>query len=171
MPKVYAFRRSKNVDVSRFVLLPAAAFSAVFFWPGAISVPTSAPAWRQSDIVNTNETTQFALCANTDDATCVIDGDTFRLDGRKIRIADIDTPETHPARCAEEEALGMSATYRLAELLSAGPFDLQRGLRDRDKHGRELRTVFRDGESLGGILVAEGLARPWEGQRRPWCAA
>lgn len=31
--------------------------------------------------------------------------------------------------------------------------------RDEDKYGRKLRIVMRDGESLGGALVDEGLAR------------
>lgn len=157
--------------VSRFVLLPAAAFSAVLFWPGSIPLPMSPSLTHQTEIVATSVIRPFTLCTSAVDKTCVIDGDTFRLDGRKIRIADIDTPETHPSRCAEEEALGLRATYRLAELLSVGPFELQSGFHDRDKYGRELRIVSRDGQSLGRTLVLEGLARPWEGRRRPWCEA
>ena len=38
-----------------------------------------------------------------------------------------------------------------------------------DRYGRQLRVVTRGGRSLGDVLVAEGLARPWEGSRRPWC--
>jgi endonuclease YncB( thermonuclease family) len=99
----------------------------------------------------------------------VIDGDTFDYRGERIRIADIDTPETHPARCAHEAQLGERATQRLAELLGQGPFLLQAADRDEDRYGRKLRIVTRDGRSLGGVLVAEGLARPWEGRRRSWC--
>ena len=43
------------------------------------------------------------------------------------------------------------------------------GARDEDKYGRKLRTLERAGRSLGDILVAEGLARPWGGFRRSWC--
>jgi micrococcal nuclease len=43
------------------------------------------------------------------------------------------------------------------------------GLRDEDRYGRKLRTIERDGRSLGDVLVAEGLARPWDGARRSWC--
>lgn len=103
-------------------------------------------------------------------AVRVIDGDTFRYGGDTIRIADIDTPETHPPRCAHEAELGARATQRLAALLAAGPFELQRYERDTDRYGRKLRIVVRDGQSLGGILVAEGLAREWSGRRQPWCA-
>ena len=100
---------------------------------------------------------------------CVIDGDTFYLGGDLIRISDIDAPETHPPRCAREADLGDRATTRLSSLLSAGPFQLVRRGRDLDKYGRRLRIVMRDDRSIGGMLVAEGLARPWTGKRRPWC--
>lgn len=99
----------------------------------------------------------------------VIDGDTFRYQGQKIRIADIDTPEIH-GRCPSESALAAQATDRMAELLAAGPFELQRVERDEDRYGRKLRVVTRNGRSLGDQLVAEGLARTWTGRREPWCA-
>lgn len=103
-------------------------------------------------------------------AVRVVDGDTFWHGGDKIRIADIDTPETHPPRCAYEAQLGAEATQRLDELLAEGPFELRpTGGRDVDRYGRKLRLVVRDGRSLGGVLVAEGLARPWTGRREPWC--
>jgi micrococcal nuclease len=100
---------------------------------------------------------------------CVVDGDTFHMDGVTIRIADIDAPETHPPRCAREADLGDRATTRLSQLLSAGAFQLVRQNRDIDKYGRQLRIVIRDGRSIGKVLVGEGLARPWTGKRRPWC--
>ena len=87
-----------------------------------------------------------------------------------IRIEDIDAPETHKSKCASEAALGEQAKLRLLELMNEGPFDLvYTGGRDEDKYGRKLRVIERNGQSLGGMLVAEGLARPWEGRRRSWC--
>jgi len=102
------------------------------------------------------------------DLVDVVDGDTFRYRGDTIRIADIDTPEVN-GRCAEETALAARATDRLATLLAAGPFTLEPMDRDEDKYGRKLRIVTRGGQSIGDALVAEGLARRWDGQRRPWC--
>ena len=99
----------------------------------------------------------------------MVDGDTFWIDGDKVRVADIDAPETHPPRCAEEARLGNAATDRLQALLNAGPVKLVSIDRDTDRYGRKLRVVERNGVSLGGMLVSEGLARPWEGRRRPWC--
>jgi len=111
----------------------------------------------------------FTLCAESWSSNCVVDGDTFWLGGEKIRIADIDTPETHPARCAAEQQRGDAATMRLQEWLNAAPFTLAAIERDRDVYGRKLRLVMRDGGSVGTTLVDEGLARWYAGGRRPWC--
>jgi micrococcal nuclease len=53
--------------------------------------------------------------------------------------------------------------------MNAGPFRLVAGGRDEDRYGRKLRTIARGGRSLGDMLVAEGLARRWDGGRRSWC--
>jgi endonuclease YncB( thermonuclease family) len=112
----------------------------------------------------------FSLCPQGPRTTCVVDGDTFWLAGEKIRIADINAPETHGARCAYEQALGDAATRRLIALLNAGPFELAPYERDRDRYGRALRIVVRGGRSVGAQLVREGLAEPWRGRRSDWCA-
>lgn len=100
----------------------------------------------------------------------VIDGDTFDYDGVRIRIADIDTPEVN-GRCAYETDLAARATARLDSLLGEGAFELHPNPdgRDEDPYGRKLRIVTRGGQSLGDVLVAEGLARTWTGRREPWC--
>lgn len=112
---------------------------------------------------------RYGFCHTGGGRNCVVDGDTFWMDGEKIRIADIDTPETHPSRCPREAALGARATKRLHALLNAGPVTLEPTARDTDRYGRKLRIVTRDGESLGAVLVSEGLAREWGGPRRSWC--
>jgi micrococcal nuclease len=101
---------------------------------------------------------------------CVVDGDTFWWRGEKYRIADIDTPEVSNPSCAAEAVLGQRATHRLAALLGEAPFELMRGDDpDRDQYGRKLRIVMREGQSVGQVLVAEGLAHDWGGYRRGWC--
>jgi endonuclease YncB( thermonuclease family) len=111
----------------------------------------------------------FALCAATRQPNCVIDGDTIRYGGIKIRLADIDAPEVFSPRCASEATRGERATRRLLALMNAGPFQLVAGDRDEDRYGRKLRVIERGGRSLGDTLIAEGLARPWDGARRSWC--
>ena len=112
---------------------------------------------------------QFQICVAVRD-NCVVDGDTMWLAGAKIRIADIDAPEVTDPKCDYEKQLGDRATFRLLELLNAGPFEVRTsGDRQTDKYGRDLRILVRDGQSLGQQLVDEGLARAWAGRREPWC--
>ncbi|MFZ1743471.1 MAG: thermonuclease family protein [Pontixanthobacter sp.] len=111
----------------------------------------------------------FAQCGSGKRVTCIVDGDTFWLNGTKIRIADINTPEVSHAACSAERDLGHKATSRMRDLLNSAPFTVERGGRDEDRYGRKLRIISRDGVSLGSLLVDEGLAEPWTGRRRNWC--
>lgn len=112
----------------------------------------------------------FPICGSARRINCVVDGDTFWFDGGRVRIADIDAPEISRPECRHEAELGRQSTQRLQALLNEGPFELRRqGSRDRDVYGRLLRTVHRDGRSLGDVLIEEGLARPWRGRSEQWC--
>lgn len=73
---------------------------------------------------------RFTLCPYDGGTNCVVRGDTAWIYGTKVRVADIDAPETHPPRCALEARLSDAATRRLAELMNAGP--LQMAPVDRD---------------------------------------
>lgn len=114
-------------------------------------------------------TTRFSICRFGGGVNCVVDGDTAWIGGIKVRIADIDAPETHPPRCRREAQLGDRATHRLRVLLSVGPFRLVPVDRDADRYGRRLRIAMRGTTSIGNQLVGERLARTWDGRRRPWC--
>jgi micrococcal nuclease len=143
------------------------AWLAVAALAGAMTI-----ALQSVDAPIARTTNAFTLCAKVMQPNCVVDGDTIRYSGEKIRLMDIDAPETHEPKCASEKALGDRATLRLLELINAGPFTVVRvGHRDRDKYGRQLRVIQRDGRPITETLVAEGLARKWDGRRRSWCAA
>jgi len=111
----------------------------------------------------------FAVCGAIR-KTCVVDGDTIWLEGVKIRIADIDTPEISSPKCNAEYERGIRARDRLVVLLNGGEFELRPiGNRDEDQYGRKLRVIMRSGQSLGDQLVSENLARTWTGRRESWC--
>ncbi len=103
----------------------------------------------------------------------VMDGDTFSIDGERIRIANIDAPEISQAKCDAERRLGTLARKRLGELLQKGTVEILRGDpttgRKVDRHGRTLAVVRVNGQDVGEVLIGELLARPWTGKRRPWC--
>ena len=157
------------LSIKPFAVALALAVSAGIGMGWLLSNPFSARAVAMPEPVET-ASAHFGLCHSGGGFNCVVDGDTFYLSGEKIRIADIDAPETHPSRCELEADLGDRATLRLQALLNAGPMTLNASAgRERDPYGRLLRTVERNGQSLGGALVNEGLARWYDGGRRPWC--
>lgn len=138
-------------------------------WIARLDRPAMIPRSEPAPVATDNLSADFASCHSGGGTNCVVDGDTFWFQGEKYRISDIDTPETHGPRCAAEGALGAQATQRLQALMNDGPFSLEIGGRATDRYGRALRVVMRGGQSIGEQLVAEGLARRWDGSRHPWC--
>ncbi|RWJ39806.1 MAG: thermonuclease family protein [Mesorhizobium sp.] len=162
-------RRKIGSAITKLVagaLVTAAAFGAYqLSRPGGIAGLPAIVSAPQQDMLSAS----FPICGDGPRVTCVVDGDTFWHQGVKIRIADIDTPELSPPRCDAERVKGEAAKRRLRDLLNAGKFSLVAGWRDEDRHGRKLRTVTRNGHSIGETLIAEGLAHRWDGTRRGWC--
>ena len=113
---------------------------------------------------------KFTFCDGFSQRYCVVDGDTIRFAGTKIRVADIDTPEIHDYKCEQELTRGLRAKSRLLELVNEGPFKIvSTGGDDADQYGRKLRRLTRNELSLGEFLIHEGLARRYAGGRRSWC--
>lgn len=131
-------------------------------WSSLAFAGSAAPAVEQYQL-------SFGRCDGPVRTTCVVDGDTFWLEGTKYRLADINTPEIISPECAAEAMLGEQAASRLVSLLNSGGFSLRSIDRDEDRFGRKLRIVTRGGQSLGVTLIAEGLAERWSGSRRRWC--
>ena len=151
------------------IFVALATFYGVWFLTGQNAEPSNAVDTSATFFTSDTESASFALCHAGGGTNCVVDGDTLYYQGAKIRIADIDTPETHPSRCAEEARLGNAATQRLQALVNAGPFSLQSIDRDEDAYGRKLRVITRGGQSIGQDLVDQGLARWYGGGRQSWC--
>lgn len=113
--------------------------------------------------------------------TRVIDGDTYRDTKRsqEYRLHGVDTPETLRAKCDAERALGQVASDRVKALFKAAsevrafPAHNPRGRTDWPTDGfkRRIARIEIDGQDLGTILLAEGLAKPYDGGEHPdWCS-
>jgi micrococcal nuclease len=95
-----------------------------------------------------------------DPVLVIIDGDTFALGQERIRILNIDTPETRGSHCENELVQGLRAKERLASLLRPGHIDVARD--GRDRYGRTLARVSAQGRDIGEVLIREGLALQWQ---------
>ena len=163
---------------------PAPIDMSKIHWNEVQAVPTRAPdaddvAWErraeEQDSPSTSSgrtgvaRSSFSYCKWGGGTNCVVDGDTFWIQGEKVRIAGIDAPETHPPRCDTEARLGDAATVKLHELLNSGAVTMTSIDRDRDRYGRLLRNVAVDGQDVGEAMIAAGVAREYGTGRRPWC--
>jgi len=118
----------------------------------------------------------FTRCGRGRGFACVIDGDTFRLGQRRVRIIGIDAPETHNASSPGEARLGDRATIKLQTLLNVGAFEMVAPLYgQKDRYGRDLRVIRRtrpDGstQSVADEMRESGLAHRYMGGFKPgWC--
>jgi len=162
----WGFWRHPGQPISLIIAVAAIAYAGSYI-VAPEDVFSTAP---QPQTIGAPISVHFDLCGAGRRVTCVVDGDTVWIKGDKIRIADIDTPEVFSPKCPAEKQRGDKATRRLQQLLNAGPIELARfGNRDSDVYDRTLRVIQRDGQSLGAVLVAEGLARNWDGARHGWC--
>ena len=113
--------------------------------------------------------------------TRVIDGDTvaFQADflpaplkkELSIRVFGVDTPEKgHRAQCPSEAQRGEAATAFTKAQINAST-NRQIILMDWDKYGgRVLGDVILNGQSLRGMLIANGFAREYYGEAKTsWC--
>lgn len=127
----------RNWAVAVLLAAPLIGIGIAWLWQAA---PANGPGF-QDPIVEQYQL-RLERCSGPVRTTCVVDGDTFCLEGSKIRIADINTPEVSNPQCGSELALGESATDRLVGLLNEGGFSLETVDRDEDSFGRKLSASF-----------------------------
>jgi endonuclease YncB( thermonuclease family) len=113
--------------------------------------------------------------------TRVVDGDTVAFHAPflpaplkqelSIRVFGVDTPEKgHRAQCPSEAARGAAATEFTKKAVAAAQ-QRQMVLMAWDKYGgRVLGDVLLNGQSLRGLLIANGFAREYYGEAKTsWC--
>lgn len=112
----------------------------------------------------------------------VTDGDTFSIDGERIRPVGFDAPELGRARCVAERMFGLLAKKRFEELMNSPTLDIRR-IRCKTSNGprcedgiahdvyrRTLARVFVQGVDVGDIMIREGYARKYNQKfRGKWC--
>jgi micrococcal nuclease len=73
----------------------------------------------------------------------------------KVRLVGIDCPEK------DQAPWGTQATARLSTLVLGGPVEFEVALQSRDRYGRLLGSIWRDGELIQERLVREGMCVPY----------
>lgn len=120
----------------------------------------------------------------------VVDGDTIWLPcvtrargcAEKVRLANIDAPETFRPRCEGELVIGLRAKEQLKARLVGTLVTIDRSERGThrclDPFGRTLAYVSTPQGDVGEWLIKQGLAEPWrpgkraaEARRAAWCGA
>lgn len=107
-----------------------------------------------------------------------VDGDTIKCDGQNLRdmgdgapfVSGYDAPETRNATCQQELELGRAATALMEELLRTPGLKIYDS-GEHDQYGRPLvSAVLPDGRTIGGVMIAEGLAVVWSPDSDfDWC--
>lgn len=154
-----------------WVPIYALGIAAAGLWlSGALERGTPAAAAAQSMPAGAKSSSGvvFGLCDDGAGTNCVVDGDSFYFQGRSVRVAGIDAPNTHAARCDGEALLGRAAAQRLRRLLNSGSMTMVPVEPGHDPNGRLLRRVEVDGQDVAAAMAAAGLARNSDG-RAGWC--
>ena len=113
--------------------------------------------------------------------TRVIDGDTVAFEANflpaplkpelSIRVLGVDTPEKgHRAECPQEaEAALKASAFTKSAIKNAKKVQIL--IEKHDKYGgRVLGDVIIDGKKLSELLIANGHARPYFGEKKEsWC--
>ena len=163
MGRILPFRRNPAPRKSELPVLPVLALAAMLgtvsglylFGPAGgesrAAVPTQLAALPSAGHPPAGRTIRFSRCDFGSRRNCVVDGDTVWLDGEKIRLSDINTPEISDPDCAYEKQLGERATERLIVLLNSGQVTLVQapGERNRDQYDRLVRELHVNGASVG----------------------
>lgn len=86
--------------------------------------------------------------------TAIVDGDTFDLNGVRIRLNGIDAPE-YGQKCGSRDC-GVEALEALDKLIHSGPIDCH-SMGD-DGYGRVIGKCSVAGQDIGAKLVSDGFA-------------
>lgn len=104
-----------------------------------------------SQNVNQNNTSDVELAGVVSE---VIDGDTLDINGTRIRLALVDTPER--GQPGFDEAKSFVESLCLAK---KGKLDVDNGQRRGDRYGREIGVVYCDGLNANEKIMNNKLAK------------
>lgn len=123
----------------------------------------------------------FSLSTQAKEVTCkiksVTDGDTVKIEEifhglpLSIRVLGIDTAEKgNKAKCVKEAKLGEKATAFTTKAIQDGKVITCDFIKWDKFGGRILANINIDGKDLATMLIDNGLAREYHGEKKgSWC--
>lgn len=109
----------------------------------------------------------------------VYDGDTFTVQvylwpgmtfQTSIRVTGLDTPELKNSGCDRAAQIAKAAREFTVQALAKAKSRTIVNIQEDKYGGRVDATVLLDGRSLTDLLIAQGLAKPYNGgTKTPWC--
>lgn len=102
----------------------------------------------------------------------VIDGDTLEIGGQRIRLVEIDAPEsaqTCQLRSGRDWPCGRRAAFALADHI--GRSHVACTFSGNDRYGRVLARCTSGGADLGAWLIRQGWALPYYGRSSEYLRA
>ena len=88
----------------------------------------------------------------------IVDGDTIHLNGEKIRLTGIDTPELKQTCLKEGAKVSCGVTAKKILIVKIGNDNVECVSEGKDRYKRTLAECFVNNESLSSYLVRSGYA-------------
>jgi micrococcal nuclease len=104
----------------------------------------------------------------------VIDGDTIEVCNasgpERIRIANLDAPESYRPACAKEKIAGIQAKQAAIQLFIRPNVNLDINRHSKDRYGRSVADVSVNGIDFRQHMIAEGHGVEWKfNEKHNWC--
>lgn len=95
---------------------------------------------------------------SSDSAPMVVDGDTLTIDGERIRLWGVDSPEQDQScrRHGQDYRCGEVASQALREWIGQSAVSCVEV--EKDQYGRSVARCAVDGQDIGAWMVSQGLA-------------
>jgi len=104
----------------------------------------------------------------------VIDGDTIEVCNasgpERIRIANLDAPESFRPACAKEKQAGVLAKQAAVQFFVRPNVDLDINRQSTDRYGRSVADVSVNGTDFRQYMIAAGHGVEWrKNKKHNWC--
>lgn len=101
----------------------------------------------------------------------VVDGDSLEIDGRRVRLIDIDAPE-YKQYCfdanGEKYYCGKISRKYLEDILKKANYDVYCDVQGIDTYKRELAECFVEGKNINLLMIRAGWAVAYRAEKKEY---